>query len=396
MNKTKRDVDASDSIGGIIYQFYIALDKCFELGDSESLFIEKDGDVSNLTEQIEVKNYQDVLTDSHLNFWKTLSNWLSPDFDQAKYKSLILLTTQNYGDKTSFRDWNGAVPTDRLAKLLSILDDAQKRYDIADAKAKEAVEKKKGDHKAKAKPDALIFMEKVLHDDVREKLQEILVKFEIADNSPQPPETYERIKNLYLKGIPKKNKDTVMQILLGLIISPEIVGSAFEITEEVFSKQLQEITAQYNSTSIIFPKKLVDLKLKEEEKQLHLDSNYVKKILEIDYQDVVSDAITSYVFTNRTISEELMCRIASKKIYDAYDQELLSQIQPRYRRACRSTTPESLIKESKDHYDDVMSLASPALGNFNDTHILFKNGTLHILANDQSIDLSWKLKSEDE
>ncbi len=52
--------DVSESIGAIIYQFYIALDKCFELDAGESVFIEKFGDVSNPTYQIEVKQYSET------------------------------------------------------------------------------------------------------------------------------------------------------------------------------------------------------------------------------------------------------------------------------------------------------------------------------------------------
>lgn len=69
------------------------------------------------------------MTDSHLNFWKTLNNWLKPDFDPVKYKSLLLVTTQNYGEKTSFRDWNGTNSANRLTILLSIRDDALENID---------------------------------------------------------------------------------------------------------------------------------------------------------------------------------------------------------------------------------------------------------------------------
>ena len=78
MAKNKLGFDASESVEGIIYQFYVALDRCFKLKESESLYVEREGDVSTATEQLEVKRYNDALTDSHINFWNTLNNWLTP------------------------------------------------------------------------------------------------------------------------------------------------------------------------------------------------------------------------------------------------------------------------------------------------------------------------------
>ncbi|MDB5122817.1 MAG: hypothetical protein JWP94_946 [Mucilaginibacter sp.] len=385
MGENKLANDASDSIGAIIYQFYIALNKCFELEPNETVFIEKFGDVSNSTQQIEVKQYSDPLTDSHLNFWNTVNNWLHVDFDHTRFKNLILLTTQDYGPKTQFAKWNDANSDERLMILNEIKDAAVKRHQTALAK---------DEGRQKAKPEALALMEKVLSSESAERLNQIVAKTFIADATPLPPEYYAAIKNKYLKGIPSINKDVVMTAMLGLIMSPEITDNAFEITEETFSKQFQEITAQYNSTTIIFPKKLLNTKIDESERNKHLDENYVKKILEIEYDEAIPDAVTHYVVTNKTIAEELMDRLSNKQVYEAYHQEIINQIKPKYATACRNAKEDSLINQSKDHYDSIMSLPSPALGNFNDTHIIFKNGTIHILANDDTYGLRWKLKLE--
>jgi hypothetical protein len=66
------------------YQMLIGLDKCFSLEDGQSVWFEKDGDVSfNSPDplestQTEVKDYSAALTDHHENLWKTLKNWLAP------------------------------------------------------------------------------------------------------------------------------------------------------------------------------------------------------------------------------------------------------------------------------------------------------------------------------
>lgn len=85
--------DASSSTDGIVYQFYIALKYAFDLPENRKLLIEKFGDVTlESISQIEVRKYQENLTDSHENLWNTLRNWLDPRFYIDGFETLILLT----------------------------------------------------------------------------------------------------------------------------------------------------------------------------------------------------------------------------------------------------------------------------------------------------------------
>ena len=84
--------DSTKTFKPIIYQFLIALEKCFEMQNDESIWIEKYGDVTNPSgEQVEVKDYQKNLTDLDHNVWKTLKNWLDNGFDVSHYHSLLFL-----------------------------------------------------------------------------------------------------------------------------------------------------------------------------------------------------------------------------------------------------------------------------------------------------------------
>jgi hypothetical protein len=108
----------------IIYQFLVALEKCFEMQDDESIWIEKYGDVTNSNgEQIEVKDYQNDLTNLDHNVWKTLKNWLDDGFDISQYHSLILLTTQTVSKISRFIGWNKKSKDDKLKILKSIEKD---------------------------------------------------------------------------------------------------------------------------------------------------------------------------------------------------------------------------------------------------------------------------------
>lgn len=113
--------DSTKTFKPIIYQFLVALEKCFEMQDDESVWIEKYGDVTNSNgEQIEVKDYQKDLTDLDHNVWKTMKNWLDGGFDTTYYHSLILLTTQTISSKSKFVDWNNKNKDEKLKILNSM------------------------------------------------------------------------------------------------------------------------------------------------------------------------------------------------------------------------------------------------------------------------------------
>lgn len=113
--EAKVNFSSPETTGAIVSQFYLALEKCFEMKLGDVVFIEKDGDVSKLNPmsledgiQIELKEYAEDndLTDSHLNFWNTLKNWTNSEFDSVKYKYLVLATTQEIGAKSMLLNWN--------------------------------------------------------------------------------------------------------------------------------------------------------------------------------------------------------------------------------------------------------------------------------------------------
>jgi hypothetical protein len=99
--------DATASTKGTVYQFYVAVQKCFEMTSGQTVLIERYGDVTiDDHEQVETKHYSDPLTDNHLNFWKTLKNWMQDGFDATRYASLLLCTTQQFGANAKIAAWN--------------------------------------------------------------------------------------------------------------------------------------------------------------------------------------------------------------------------------------------------------------------------------------------------
>ena len=111
------------------YQVLIGLDRCFSLEEGQSVWFEKDGDVSlfspnnSQSTQTEVKDYAEPLTDHHENLWKTLKNWLEPEFDHTQYGVLVLQTTQSFGATTRLKDWNSKSAEQRLQVLKDIFSE---------------------------------------------------------------------------------------------------------------------------------------------------------------------------------------------------------------------------------------------------------------------------------
>ena len=103
----KVSFDSTSTIKGIIFQFLVALERCFEMQEGQSVYIERFGDVSVVggedSKQIESKYYKRDLSDLDENVWNSLFNWMESSFPLEKFSSLVLLTTQKIGRKSK---WN--------------------------------------------------------------------------------------------------------------------------------------------------------------------------------------------------------------------------------------------------------------------------------------------------
>lgn len=369
--------DATSSISGILYQFYIALDNCHQLTTGQKLYIEKYGDISiSNTKQIEVKQYSDNLTDLHENLWNTLENWLQDGFNPSEYKELILLTTQNYGNESTLIEWKSKNASERLQILNDIAYNYAKR--VKKDKTRESQ------------------VNNVLSVTNKDKLNSILDKFIILDSSPIAFEYYEKVKATFAGHIPEPNRMDYINSLLGFIIAPETVSSAnWEITFETFSLRRQVLTEQYCTHTKIFPqiKKTID------DNELHekQSSLFVKKIDDINYSEVKTRAISDYIQTNQLLFNDLKSYSLPKEVYENYEQDLIGTFEPKYRKAKRDLTEiDDIEKKSKDFYDDITGAPVQTFANFISTPCYFRNGFYHNLTDDESKDLKWLLKDGGE
>ena len=134
----KLKFDSTQSIKGVLFQFLIALERCFKMRQGQAVYIETFGDVSVLgdwtnSEQIESKFYKKALTDLDKNIWKSIYNWMNEDFPIDKFSSLVLFTTQTVSMTSSWLDWN----VKPLVERKKILNKLKKQFDSQKKQSKD-------------------------------------------------------------------------------------------------------------------------------------------------------------------------------------------------------------------------------------------------------------------
>lgn len=375
--------DATDKIKGFLYQFYIALKYCFELNPHEKLFIEKYGDVTiEKISQIEVKNYNNPLTDTHENLWKTLHNWCFGSFDAIQYKSLILLTTQQIGKKSKLNGWNNKTMTDKLSVIISIAQD----YCEKNKEAKKDVTTLKKRQ-----------MSEIISDGNQEKLKTILDKFTIIDCAEGFEDVFEDMKIKHANHIPESNQEQYLNGLLGFVINPNTVENNWEISFEMFSNETKTLTGIYHVKTVVFPKRQINFS--DNEIQAKNGSLFVKKIAAIGYDAVEIGAIHDFLNANNLFLTELAECKMQPDLIENYERELLASFDPKkrqhYRKVSNVLDSNKVISESQDLYDEVTGEAVQPFVNYNDTSRSFRNGFYHIMADEPDDKITWLLKDVD-
>ena len=370
--------DSTKTFKPIIYQFLIALEKCFEMQDDESIWIEKYGDVTSSSGvQIEVKDYQKNLTDLDHNVWKTLKNWLDDNFDATRYKNLILLTTQTISKSSKFINWN--------------TKNKDEKYQILNLIAEE-FNKERGKSTFTQK-----LLNDVLDSNKSNKLLEILEKFMIQSEANNDEVLYKKLKETRTDGVLEEKKDEYLNSLIGYIINPKITSCGWEIKNKDFRQKTKSLIEAYTSTTKVFPKIEIPLITNDiiEEYRSYL---FIQKIEDIDYFEVKSDAISDFIYSRTILSEELKNYEISQKEYRHYESELLKSFQIKRRSALLDANSNNCINESKKLYNNTIGEVAPNFYNFNDTPKSYRNGILHELANDSENpnNIVWKLEVSDE
>ncbi|WP_028767835.1 hypothetical protein [Shewanella fidelis] len=356
------------------YQVLIGLDKCFSLEEGQSVWFEKDGDVSLMSPdalastQTEVKNYTDRLTDHHENLWKTLKNWLASEFDHIQYGVLVLHTTQAFGAKTQLKDWNTQTAEQRLQVL---------KYIYA-ARSEEQLNAEK--------PTDIIKLQKAVMDYDDALLKIVLGKVTLFTDADNEQDLEKRILAKPV-GIPKSNLSTYLHGLIGFVYA-QATRQSWSISQQAFRAKCEELTTLLCKKEFTFPT-FVGYEASEREVELHQDKLFVQKIADIEHHEMIPDAIGNWLELQNSFLEQLDEYPLYKNKTVTYQNQLVRK----YKLAHSSAQLEAIdaIKSSKLIYNKTMQEQPLNMGN-DIPPIEYRNGLIHDAMDDDERDLKWRVE----
>lgn len=371
----KLKFDSTSSIKGVLFQFLIALERCFEMQEGQAVYIETYGDVSVLgnlsdSKQIESKLYKKALTDFDKNVWKSLYNWMREDFPVDTFSSLILLTTQKVPIGSSWLNWNEKDSSERM----DILRNIRKNFDSRKRKDK----------------DLTTYMNVIFEAKNMTRLSQITKMLYIDSISMDGNQYHKFLQEKYGKGIPDIQKGKYINHMFGYILSPNVVNHDWKITYDDFTREAEEITKTLVENTAVFPTKL---KLADIKKSDYDGYTFVEKIKDIKYDEAISGAIDDYVHTASMIQQELEKSETKKNSLLQYEENLKGSYTAKYRKASRSYNDGEQIVKSQDFYDDMTGSSDITFHSYNSVDLYFHNGMLHIMA-DENDELVWLLKGK--
>ncbi|MFA9488077.1 MULTISPECIES: hypothetical protein [unclassified Mannheimia] len=346
------------------YQVLIGLMKCYDMNEGDTVYIEKDGDVSLIAQncqgiQIEAKDFSDNLTDHHTNFWKTLKNWLLPEFNHKQYSSLILHTTQPFGARSKLKQWNNLSAEEKLY-LLKDINQSRINNDS----------------------DISRFEDMVLSNN-EELLKEVISKFYIFTEQEKEDEL---IRSIYLRialsGIPEGNISAYKDSLIGFVYN-QGNKTRWSISYKDFHLKLMNLTHQFSRSVFTFPQFEVREATTDEVIE-NLQKDFVIKIIDIDYSEVVPTAIGDYIQLISSLDQELDNYPKYYEYTKEYQAQLIERYKSKYRIAKRNK------KNPQDLYDDMIGESPSSIGEIT-PHLSYKNGLIHDAMN-SDIDLKWEVK----
>lgn len=356
------------------FQVLIGVDKCFSLEEGQSIWFEKDGDISLISPdasestQTEAKNYSAALTDHHENLWKTLKNWLAPEFNHSEYGALILHTTQEFGKTTRLKNWNTLNADQRILVLKEIFAERTKNP-LSNGKESDVF-------KLQA---AVMAVDEML-------LKNVLGKVTLFTEAHNEQELEKKIISKPV-GIPKNNLKSYLHGLIGFVYAQATQQSWFIKHQDFFAK-CEELTALFHKKEFTFPA-FSGYEATGLDVESHQERPFVKKIVEIEHHEMIPDAVGNWL----ELQNSLLVQLDEYPLYKdktiAYQNQLVKKFKLAYSSAQLEATDK--IKSSKLLYNSTIGEQPLNMGN--DTPpIEYKNGLIHDAMDDEERDLKWSIE----
>jgi len=271
---------------GNLYQYLIALKICLESDDGELVNIEQYGDLTTADYNYEIKHHNDpnyALIDTHIDFWKSLSNWVDNRNTLISHSKFILLTSAIVKEDSTFKDWNSSKSDIKHQKILDIHSD---------------IKKSKYEYKTIQSYLNNIF---TFNNDYSEKeLLDVLSKVTIKHSFENAYSLYENLLDHTAFLFSKKNqRSSLVRSLIGFIVEKGILSpQEWDIEINEFRSFLQEQARKsLNNEVLDFP----DVELSTDIDEATLEKSFIKKIADIPYPEKINEAAINYTQTQNVL-----------------------------------------------------------------------------------------------
>jgi len=302
--------------------------------------------------------------------WNTLNNWLDPRFEHERYGVLVLHTTQSFGATTRLKDWN-------------IQDAAQRFKTLKDIYSERKIEELEAE-----KPKDIVKFQKKVMSKSSDQLQELIAKVVLhveADNSEELRKGFCRSLDGF---IPKANQQAFAEGMVGFVYE-QADKTSWVIDKDSFDQNREFLTARFAPRLFTVP--VYTLRdATDEELELHLDALFVQKINEIEYPDVLPEAVGNWLELLNSLNEELNGFPQFRNTATRYRDQLIKTFIHKYSRACRK--PGCSVNNSKDLYDEFISAQPFGIEGYENPDFVFRNGLIHEAMDDKESNLKWKLE----
>lgn len=386
--------DASPQVKGFLYQFLAALQFCFEMKRNQTLYVEKFGDLAIKTtgegESISVESKHYSTTKIHLlhqNVINTLYNWAQPNFHQEHYTKLLLITTQKV----------------RIGDVLNSFFKAENKYNVftneLNKEIKRIKDKLESDKKSNPKVTSSIKKEKTLEQmeylckkEHQTVIQDILCKWVMNVECLDFMDLYDTIVNRYASMLEGRKAELYIDGLFAMIINPGIVEKGWCIKREDFEKRQQELNSDFSTKTISFP--TIGDPTETETEGLG-SSLFVEKLRIVNLENEITKAIYDYVKTNNLILKEIKGRPVRDNGLEKYKENLKSLFETQYNTHTvefKFDPNQNIFKSSQKFYYAMQNACLQVkMEPFNTIDVYFAKGVLHILADNKTLDVKWKI-----
>jgi len=377
MASTSAKNTASLSQLGNLFQYLIALKVCLESKEGSIVNIEKHGDLTTEKHNYEIKHHNDpkyTLTKTHIDFWKSLSNWVDNREILSSHSSFILLTSAIVNKTSPFFEWNKSTHEEKL----NIINDIKHEVNQSQIKYKTI------------RP----YLDKVFefsHHYTKDDLLKVLDKLTIKHSYENAESLYNELLNHpVLLFANKSKKPSLLRSLLGFIVEKGIhTPTDWDIEVSEFHEFIQEQARKLVNNEILdFPDLSVNCIVDDETYK----KDFITKIKEIPYPEKVNEAAENYTHTQNVI---LLMGDRNPHVLNEFSKQVEEagvQLRGMKEIICleiENYDAKKLIKKSKILYNK----ASLDVKTGNNVPPNIQRGIIHTHADES--DFYWKIKDED-